>query len=303
MTSHSVPTTERRLIVNADDFGMCHGVNTGIVAGHTNGIITSATLMANGDAFDEAVALAKAHPTLGVGCHLVLLGGRPVTNPRLVPSLLEPDGTFNNDFGTFTRRLVTGKLKVTEIICEFRAQIEKIQAAGLQLTHLDSHKHSHAHPLVLDAMLQVATEFGIPAIRNPFERFWRAPLKTLETGSKVTLLKQQASRLVMSRYARQFNHHVAGRPVRTPEHFFGFMHTGLLTTSLVTCLLAKLPTGTSELMCHPSHLDDTLATYKTRLKESRVRELQIMMSPEVRETVNRLNIRLVNFQQGLGSRV
>ena len=285
----------KHLIVNADDFGMCRGVNTGIVDGYHQGIIRSTTLMANGDDFEDAVARAKEATGLGVGCHLVLLGGHPVAPPASVRSLLDAQGLFPNDFGVFTRKLMAGRLKYSEIVTEFRAQIERILNTGIRLTHLDSHKHSHAHPTVLDAVLEVAETYRIPAIRKPFECFWWAPLATLRAGSKLTLLKQKASRAAMSHYGRTFRSKVARHAIGVPDQFYGFMHTGPLTPELVATLIARLPDGVSELMCHPAHMDESLRQYKTRLKESRVNELETMTSPLVREAIQTQNIQLVNF--------
>ncbi len=289
-------TVIRRLIINADDFGLSPGVNAGIIAGHTDGLLTSTTLMANGDAFDDAVALAHAHPTLSVGCHLVLLGGKPVAPAPLVASLVGPDGAFSDDFGMFLRNLIGGRLKREEIVTEFSAQVEKILSAGIAPTHLDSHKHSHAHPTVLGALLDVADRYRIPAIRRPFERTWHAPLETLGSGGVKTYAKQQLTRLILARYARDFDRCVRGRAVRVPDHFFGFAHTGLLTPKLLVYLLHRLPPGVSEVMCHPGRLDAGLDQSRTRLKASRVRELDALTAPEVRAAAAAAGVEPIGFR-------
>jgi chitin disaccharide deacetylase len=292
--SHDSPAS-RFLIVNADDFGFGPGVNAGIAAAHTTGILTSTTLMANGDAFDDAVARARDLPDLGIGCHLVLLGGYPVAPASDVRSLLAPDGTFSNDFGGFLRRLIAGQLKQSEIVVEFRAQVEKILNAGIKLTHFDSHKHSHAHPLVLEAALKVAGEFGIGCIRKPYEKLGFTSFAGLDGGGKKTFVKQKLSAVVLERYAGPFARRMRASAIRTPDHFFGFAHTGLLNPRFLCYLLKRLPIGTSELMCHPAQLDASLNGAPTRLKESRVRELAALTAPEVRAEIDRLGVRLVNF--------
>lgn len=289
-------SASRLLIVNADDFGFGPGVNAGIAAAHTRGILTSTTLMANGDAFDDAVARARDLPDLGIGCHLVLLGGRPVAPESDVRSLLAPDGTFSNDFGGFLGRLVAGKLKQAEIVTEFRAQVEKIFNAGIKLTHLDSHKHSHAHPLVLEAALKVAEEFGLACIRKPYEKLGFTSFAGLDADGKKTFVKQKLSAVVLERYAGAFARRMRASAIRTPDHFFGFAHTGLLNPRFLCYLLKRLPIGTSELMCHPAELDASLHGAPTRLKESRVRELAALTAPEVRAEIERLGIRLANFK-------
>lgn len=285
----------RRLIVNADDFGMCVGVNAGIVRAHQTGIVTSTTLMANGLAFEDAVARSRDAPRLGVGIHLVLLGGTPVAPPAAVRSLLGPDGTFPNDFGVFLHRLLRRELRPAEVETEFCAQVEKVLAAGLQPTHLDSHKHAHAHPLVLDVMLRVAERYGLQCVRRPHERLTFVTLAGLRPDESLTFFKQKLSTLALARYAPAFRARLRLATVRTPDAFFGFAHTGLLNPALICYILRLLPVGTSELMCHPSEMDDTLRHYPTRLKASRVRELAALTDDRVRAEVTRQNIQLVNF--------
>ncbi|MFQ3580276.1 MAG: ChbG/HpnK family deacetylase [Chloracidobacterium sp.] len=285
----------RKLIVNADDFGMCVGVNTGILRAHRQGIVTSTTIMANGLAFADAVARAQDCPQLGVGVHLVLLGGPPVAPPQDVRSLLGPDGTLPNDFGVFLRRLLRRELRPAEIEIEFRAQIERVLAAGLRPTHLDSHKHAHAHPLVLDVLLRVAEAYGIRSLRRPQERLAFVSLSGLNRQDALTFVKQKASALALARYARAFRRRLRTAPVRIPDAFFGFAHTGLLNPALICYMLRLLPVGTSELMCHPADMDDTLRRYPTRLKEARLREQAALTDPRVRDEIIRQGIQLVNF--------
>lgn len=285
----------RRLIVNADDFGMCVGVNTGVIRGHRAGVVTSTTIMANGAAFADAVARLRDAPGLGVGVHLTLLGGPPVAPPSAVRSLLGPDGTLPNDFGAFVRRLVRRELNPMEIEIEFRAQVEKVLAAGLRPTHFDSHKHTHAHPLVLDAALRTAEAYGVPCIRRPHERPAFVSTAGLRPGEVVTFVKQKISAAALARYERAFQASVRAAGLRTPDAFFGFAHTGLLNPALLCYMLRLLPEGVSELMCHPADWDETLRRHPTRLKEARVRELAALTDARVREEIARRNIELVNF--------
>ena len=146
-----------RLIVNADDFGLTPGINRAIAALHDAGAVTSATLMANGPAFEDAVALARARPTLGVGCHVVLTDGTPVCSPRTIPSLMARDGhSFRPSLGSFLAALLTYHIDPGDIEREAVAQIRRLQQAGVPVTHLDTHKHTHAFPAVTRALLAAA---------------------------------------------------------------------------------------------------------------------------------------------------
>ena len=146
-----------RLIVNADDFGFTRDVNAGIIEAHRNGILTATTLMANGDAFDDALALVRANPTLDVGCHVALVQGQ---------SVLEPARKVPETTGQLIAALAKGKIRVYD---EIVAQIRRIMCSGVRVTHLDTHKHTHLLPPVLDALTRAARQFGIPWVRKPFD--------------------------------------------------------------------------------------------------------------------------------------
>jgi predicted glycoside hydrolase/deacetylase ChbG (UPF0249 family) len=166
----------RRLIINADDFGLTSGVNRAIVEAHEGGIVTSATLMANGSAFDEAVSLAQTRPRLGVGCHVVLVDGAPLVRQTATDSLLDPRTRnggaprFREGISKFATLALLGRLAPEEIEAEVGAQIGKLQSSGIAVTHLDSHKHTHMFPQVIKPLLRAAQARGVRAVRNPFER-------------------------------------------------------------------------------------------------------------------------------------
>jgi predicted glycoside hydrolase/deacetylase ChbG (UPF0249 family) len=158
----------RRLIVNADDFGLTGGINRAAIELHELGGLGSVTLMAAAPRFDEAVALAKQHPLLGVGCHIVLVDGAPVADP----SLLDSPGQFRQTLGVFVRDLALGRIARGDMEREATAQILRLQQAGIAVTHIDTHKHTHMFPRVLDAVTRAANACGVAAIRNPFEPAW-----------------------------------------------------------------------------------------------------------------------------------
>lgn len=248
------------MIINADDFGFTRDVNAGIVHAHRYGVLTSTTLMANGDAFEDAVRLALETPALDIGCHLVLVQGRSLLTGKPFPEKLR------NVYGALAR----GQL---EAYPEFRAQIEKIRDTGLQITHLDSHKHVHIVPGVFREVVRLAHEFQIPYVRLPLDA--TMPLARL------------AGRYYRG-LARDCN-------VRMTDHFFGFRLTGYLTEESFAATLRRLPEGTTEFMCHPGMLGPELKNAPTRLKESRVRELDALTSPRIRDLMAAEGVRLATF--------
>lgn len=262
-----------RLIVNADDFGFTRDVNEGIVEAHLNGIVTATTLMANGDAFDHAVTRARENPSLDVGCHLVLVQGRSVADPsRELPATV----------AELARALLRRKLPVYE---ELRAQVQKIVKARIRPTHLDTHKHTHLLPPVLDAVARVAREFGIQWVRRPFDF-------GIDAGAQVT----KSAVALGLRVARPGFAHALGE-LKTTDHFAGFQITGTLKQTNLIETLERLPEGLTEFMCHPGKLGPELRAATTRLKESREMELAALVSPEVRSVIERRRIELVNYRQ------
>ncbi|WP_255462341.1 ChbG/HpnK family deacetylase [Granulicella sp. WH15] len=168
-----------RLIINADDFGLTSGINRAVLELHRAGAVTSATLMATGPAFDEAAAIARANPALGVGCHLVFTDGTPVSPPASIPSLLGPDGkTFRPSTLAFAKAVLRGQVQPSELALEAQAQIQRLQSAEVVVTHIDTHKHTHLFPLVAAAIFPVAQSCGIASARNPFEPAWPPPSRT-----------------------------------------------------------------------------------------------------------------------------
>jgi len=150
----------RKLIVNADDFGLTAGVNRAILETHTAGVVSSTTLMANGPQFDDAVALARSTPSLSVGCHVVLVDGTPVSPSHTVDTLrairsAEPQ-QFYSSLSAFAARATLGGFDRDQLVAEVVAQIKTIQSTGLQVTHLDTHKHAHIFPEILNALLRAA---------------------------------------------------------------------------------------------------------------------------------------------------
>ncbi|MGH9775993.1 MAG: carbohydrate deacetylase [Candidatus Acidiferrales bacterium] len=285
----------KRLIINADDFGLTRGVNRGILEAARNGILTSTTLMANGPEFLEAVGGALQNPALGVGVHLVLVGGMSVAPARSVRPLASRDGLLPKSLAALVVKLSTGLIGRAQIVDEFRAQIERVRAAGIRPTHLDTHKHTHCHPRVMEALGQVASEFEIRAVRNPFELRPVIPSGAGKNGRAP--LAQEAAALAARAGERKFHRVVARRDLRAPDYFFGLRMTGQMGVEAVRLVLASLPEGTSELMCHPGYNDDALRATGTRLAAEREVELAALLDPSVRRAVQENGIALATYRE------
>ena len=264
-----------RLIINADDFGLTHGVNRSIIELHQAGVLTSATLMATGAAFDDAVALAHANPTLGVGCHIVLTDGMPVSDPRDIPTLIGPDGrNFRPSLVDFVQALLRGKVREEEIECEASAQIRKLKQAGITLTHVDSHKHSHLFPRVSRPLLRALEAESIRAIRNPFEPAFTQRLS--HAGVKRRLQINLLNRL---RPGFSGQSQIVSGAVKTTGGTVGVSATGNLNAVTLTELLLVMPAqGTYELVCHPGYNDGDLDRITTRLRQHREIEMQALLN-------------------------
>ena len=286
----------KRLIVNADDFGLTRGVNQGIAQAFREGILTSTTLMANGPAFEDAVERARANPGLGVGCHLVLVGGRAVAAPNQAGSLVDRNGMLPHGLLALVTYLACGIVQPKDIESEFRAQIECVRAAGIEPTHLDTHKHTHSHPKVMEALARVAKEFGITRVRKPFESLRNVFGMPRGGGNGRASAKQRATAAVARTGAPRFQRVITRYGLRTPDYFFGLGLTGHLASPAVLRVLNALPEGTSELMCHPGMCDDELERTETRLKHQREVELAGLLDPAVRNAAQQQGIELVNYR-------
>jgi predicted glycoside hydrolase/deacetylase ChbG (UPF0249 family) len=268
----------RRLIVNADDFGFTRGVNAGIVEACGNGVLRATTLMANGPAFDDAVERARQTPTLDVGCHLVLIGGRAVAPPY---------APLPRSTQELLWRLARG-LSAGAVEQEFSAQIEKILAAGLRPTHLDTHKHTHLAPPVLEAVLRVARRYNIPWIRRPFD----VPLPAVQGQAT---LRRRAINRALRPLQQRFGRRIAANGCRATDHFAGFQLTGGYQARHLAELIQALPEGLTEFMCHPGYCDDELRASPTRLTTSRETELHALQSDEIRATIDLAGVELTSF--------
>lgn len=286
----------RRLIINADDFGFTAGVNRATVEAHLRGIVTSSTLMATGQAFEDAVRLSKTTPRLSIGCHIVLIDGEPVLDVRQLPSLASSRSgaaRFGDNLKSFIARALTGRINEDEIESETTAQIRKLQSAGIKVSHLDSHKHTHLFPAVVRPVLRAARACGIRAIRNPFGP--RKPLKSNELLRRPNLWTRYAEMKVLRNLARRFRETIQRQGCITPDGTLGIEVTGSLDQTLFRAIAEIIPEGTWEFVCHPGYNDADLKSANTRLRESRETELRILTLPEAREMLSAQGIDLISY--------
>jgi hopanoid biosynthesis associated protein HpnK len=285
----------RNLIVNADDLGWTQGVNRGIAQAHRNGIVTSASLLANGRAFEAAVQMACESPRLGVGVHLNLSDGKPVAPAEQVKSLLDENGDFSGGPEALLFRLTAKNLETKEVETEWNAQIEKLRAAGIRPTHLDGHKHVQMLPGLFAVALRLAKKHGIETVRVAHEA--SSLRAALTSGGEPTglMLKQGVQARGLKLLARDAREMAERAGIATADYFCGIAQTGVLTKKGVQQLLANLPEGTTELMCHPGYADADLEKSATRLQKSRQTELEILTDSEIRKSIAALGIRLINY--------
>lgn len=235
----------KQLIVNADDFGLHPLINAGIIKGHQEGFITSTSLMPSAPCWQEAVRLAKENPRLGIGVHLTLVGGVPSVLPKeQVSSLLDDDGLFLPDYVAFAKRYYSGAVKKAELEAELRAQLERALSCGVNITHIDSHQHTHVLPGINSLVLKLSNEYNIIRVRIPKEGY-------LFTGGFQTSIGRLIGRSGLSFCADMAALRADSLGLRHPQHFYGMLAGGHLNAQLIANILRQLPEGVSEIMTHP----------------------------------------------------
>ncbi|HEX3742101.1 MAG TPA: ChbG/HpnK family deacetylase [Terriglobales bacterium] len=287
----------RRLIINADDFGLTSGVNRAIVEAHERGIVTSATLMADGAKFREAVEMASRTPGLSVGCHVLLVDASPVLEAHQISTLVTNNSgvpKFRDSLLNFAALAISGQLDENQIEAEITAQVRKLQIAGIHVSHLDSHKHTHMFPVVFRPMLRAASQCGIGAVRNPFEALLFAGTRNWKRRFQLGLLRSLRA---------GFRNALEESGILTPDGCVGIAVTGGLTLETFRQLIESLPEGTWEFVTHPGYNDAELDGVNTRLRHSREKELAILTSPEVKELLQREQVKCISYREFADSRL
>lgn len=236
---------KKQLIINADDFGIHPVVNEAVRKAATEGILTSTSLMAGGDAFDEAVEMARSMPSLGIGIHLTLVGGiKSVLPPSEVPSLTWDNGVFCHDYGKLIVRDLEGKILLSEVYAEWDAQIQKIMNTGLPVTHMDGHQHMHMWPHFYPIARDLAKKYHISCMRVPDE--------DVLFGMKDGHIIRWAAKNGLSLLSRMHRPDLKKNHIRTNDHFFGMLYGGHLSPERFAKFILQTKPGITEIMCHPS---------------------------------------------------
>ncbi len=277
------------LVINADDFGLDPAVNAAVAKGHTEGVLTSASLMVNAPHADEAVAFAKSHPQLGVGIHLCLVDGRPVSTASEITALVDGQGNLPQSPFVLSRMLRRDERVAAAIEVELRAQIRKFLVTGLKPTHLDSHMHTHMHPRVLPIVARLALENGVAYVRAPVESLERS------LGCNAERLPRKLARwLVFGSLGARSKRVLRQAGLRTADQSIGVLDAGHVTEPFLTAYLPLLPDGLTEIFMHPA-LEASSALATTQHGYENVAELAALCSPQVRALIEKSGIRLTTF--------
>jgi hopanoid biosynthesis associated protein HpnK len=281
----------KKLIVTADDFGLTRRVNAAVVLAYREGIVTSASVMANGLAFESAVALAKENPGLDVGLHLNLTEGRAVSEPADVPSIATSQGFRYNHPLSLAVAIAQQRVRLVDLEREIRRQCERALDSGLQISHVDGHKHVHVIPAVLRLLGKVLLDYGVKAIR---------PLRESLPGLRRLMFKNYRSGVQV------FEQYLCGKlagilwkktALITPDYFYGLTQTGFLDSEAFTNIVHDLKGGVSELMCHPGYVDAELDRVPTRLRSQRELELELLTGAEVRQLLSSFGVGLISYRE------
>ena len=272
-----------RLIVNADDFGLSEAIDRGIVGAHRDGIVTSASIMACGPAFEHAAAATLENPGLDIGVHLALTELVPVSSPESVPSLVDASGRFPPHAIDFAHRYLRGSIDLADVRRELDAQIRRLQSRGIAVSHLDSHQHVHALPGIARTIAELADAHGIQFVRYPRERLALRMLKDPRRFGEQVALNAVCAWSPLRR-------------LRHPDRFVGFHCDGRLSEEVLAALLRELPEdGTAELMCHPAEPEPDGPQQRWGYAGSI--ERAALTSPRIRALVRSRGIALIGYRE------
>ena len=278
---------ERRIVINADDFGLTEGINRGIVQAHTDGVLTSTTIMANMPAAEKAVKMAKRQPKLGVGIHLNLSEGQPISSQAGIDCLVNEDGLFTYSPSKLAFLSLTSNKIRKALRSELAAQIQWLIDSGIKPTHLDSHKHIHCFPAIFPIICSLAREFEITAMRWPFEPGelsqmpWPLPSEGGRKRAKLIRLFAKINRIQNSSFFKT-------------DVFLGIAHTGKIDVNFFKALALYNSAQTTELMTHPGFADGLNAA-NTRLLHQRKVELDALCSERTKQYLKEAGIELVHY--------
>lgn len=281
----------RYIIINADDFGRHAEINRAVEEGLVHGCLRSATVMPGGAAFAGAIDIARRHEELGLGVHFTLVDGHPILPPEEIPSLVGSEGDFLPDHTALLKRYLKGSINLEEVRRELAAQLQKVEATGIPISHVDSHQHMHTLPGIIDIVLDLAARAGIRAVRTP-----RTPLFAGAFGG----LGQLVGRLGLSTLARLAACKAHRRGLLTPDNFAGIVAGEAVSEGELLHLIAHLPQGTTEVMMHPGTKNDVLQE-DSGWQHDFEAELAAILSPRVGAALQKAEVEPVNFRHLYGT--
>lgn len=279
----------KKLIINADDFGLHPSINNGIITAHINGAINSTSLMPSGQAFEHAITLLDKNPKLGVGLHLTLVGALPVSKISDIPSLVDDQDCLRSNYFSFLKAYLTGKINLREIRHELEMQVNKLISAGIHITHFDSHQHLHIFPGIIDITIELAKKFNITAIRIPDESHGY-----FGNYSKFTMRAMSRSGLTF--FARQARKKAAKNRILIPDAFFGMLSGGHTNEEDLIRIVQHLPNGISEIMLHPGE-DEQALNKLYNWNYNWQTELSAVMGKSFQQLLQQEQIRIVSFKE------
>lgn len=277
----------KKLIVNADDFGLHESINNAIIEGHQSGCVSSTSIMPAGRAFQHAAQLSSQNRLLGVGVHLTLVGLEPLSEPEQVCSLIDGQGRFFKNYIHFLLKYVQGKIRREEIRQEMALQIERVIAAGIPVTHLDSHQHLHIVPGIFEVVVELAKCYHIGAVRIPDEAYFF-------TGGYPFSLSRILGRTGLTLLSRLVRMKIARQGLAAPDHFFGMLSGGHMSEDYLLQIVEQLPEGVSEIMMHPGK-ENELLEHEYGWDYDWEGEFTAVASETVRSVLKKQDIGLTSF--------
>jgi chitin disaccharide deacetylase len=283
----------KAITVTADDYGLSVPVNEAVEEGHRCGILSAASLMVGAPAWEDAVKRARLLPSLGVGLHLTLVDGRPVLPPDRVPGLVGPDGRFSNDAVSFGIALFFSSELRRQAVDEIVAQFALFRETGLKLDHVNGHQHFHMHPVVVDAIAQLAPAHGLPPVRVPVEPFRQS---YAAIGDRP--FRRFATWLFYFALTRSMRRKLAAAGLPLNDQVFGVNDSGAMVEVRLLRYLDHVPDGVTEVYCHPATrrwlgIDNLPSDYQM------TEEFAALISPVVKAKMEVLSLRPVPFRSAV----
>lgn len=274
---------KKKLVINADDFGLAKGINNGIISAYKKGIVSSASIITAAKHADDAIKLAKENPGLEVGIHLVLVEEKPISPPESIPSLINDKGLFYSNYFEFGINYLMNKVKLSDIEKEFRAQIEKLRKSGIEVAHIDSHQYLHMFPPILKIVIRLAKENKIKFIRLPKANMPSFNLKELflyflSIGS--------------IRYLKENN-------IKFSNRVEGIKTAGRLNRKKLEQILSNIKEGVTELICHPGFADEEYKSNYSHWRYNPESELESLCDPSLKNLLEDKEIVISNKKSSI----